>query len=97
MAVGSHGCQDTLADKEVLMSEELRAALNQYLVMRKDRPDIAWGQRVGEMVWCCRDGSCGQKCMKQHQLWDEVQLMMDLNLESDRFCQCTRLSFPDDG
>ena len=30
--------QDTLADKEVQMSEELRAALNQYLVMRKDRP-----------------------------------------------------------
>eukprot|EP00438_Fugacium_kawagutii_P036299 Skav217420 [mRNA] locus=scaffold2674:532342:553051:- [translate_table: standard] len=28
--------QDTLADKEVIMSEDLRAALNQYLVMRKD-------------------------------------------------------------
>lgn len=28
--------QDTLADKEVIISEDLRAALNQYLVMRKD-------------------------------------------------------------
>eukprot|EP00435_Cladocopium_sp_Y103_P011884 s4118_g3.t1 len=28
--------EDTLGDKEVLMSEELRAALNQYLVMRKE-------------------------------------------------------------
>jgi len=28
--------EDTLADKEVLMSEDLRAALNQYLVMRKE-------------------------------------------------------------
>ena len=38
--------QDTLADKEVLMSEELRAALNQYLVMRKD-----WlGRRCAGMV-----------------------------------------------
>jgi hypothetical protein len=42
--------QDTLADKEVLMSEELRAALNQYLVMRKDR--WPWGDAVV-------DSSCG--------------------------------------
>ena len=43
--------QDTLADKEVLMSEELRAALNQYLVMRKDRWPM--GRRCGGwFLWC---------------------------------------------
>ena len=29
--------EDALADKEVLMSEDLRSALQQYLVMRKER------------------------------------------------------------
>ena len=50
--------QDTLADKEVLMSEELRAALNQYLVMRKDR----WMVPVVEKGW-----------FGARSWWDEVQ------------------------
>lgn len=38
--------QDTLGDKEVIMSDELRAALQQYLVMRKD---CSWVTQVPKL------------------------------------------------
>ena len=36
------GLQDTLADQSVKMSDELRQALQQFLVMRKDANPLTW-------------------------------------------------------
>ena len=52
------GLQDTLADKSVTMSDELRQALQQFLVMRKDahqaRPPNVSSYRARKTDYSCR-------------------------------------------